>query len=367
MSVIVPEAPPPEPDRIDDVPHPRHTGQLLGHAEAEAEFLSAFQSGRLHHAWLITGPAGIGKATLAWRLARFLLATPPAGGLFDAPPPDTLDIDPEHPVARRIVALSEPGLFLLRRPWDASKKKLSTQITIDETRKLKGFFQMSASDGGRRVVIVDAADDMNQSAANALLKVLEEPPKGAVLLLIAHQPARLLPTIRSRCRRLALAPLGPADHAAALAATGTETEDAAALHGLSEGSVGDAVRLAQAGGPALYADLVALFGTMPAFDRPAAMKLAEATRDEARFELILTLTDRLLGRIARTGATGSAPPGIVPGEEEVLSRLAPDADAGRAWAQLADGLTARARRGRAVNLDPPALILDMFLAIGRAA
>ena len=204
----------PEPDRIEGAPHPRETARLYGHEAAEAAFLDAAISGRLHHAWLITGPRGTGKATLAWRLARFLLATPPAGetGLFGAaPPPMSLDIDPEHPVARRMRALSEPGLFLLRRGANDKGDRLSAEIRVDEVRKLKGFFSLSATDGGRRVVIVDAADEMNTAAANAVLKLLEEPPRGAVLLLVSHQPNRLLPTIRSRCRELRLAPLAPDD------------------------------------------------------------------------------------------------------------------------------------------------------------
>ena len=107
----------PEPDRTEGAPHPRATAHLIGHAEAEAAFLAAYNHGRLHHGWLITGPRGVGKATLAWRLARFLLATPENdGGMFAPPPPESLDIPASHPVARRMLALSEPRLFLLRRP-----------------------------------------------------------------------------------------------------------------------------------------------------------------------------------------------------------------------------------------------------------
>lgn len=176
----------PEPDRIDGAPHPRETSLLYGQDAAQADFLQAFSSDRLHHGWLITGPRGVGKATLAWQIARFLLATPIAqdDGLFGAPPPPTdLHVNPEHPVSRRMMAGSEPGLFALRRPYDEKAKRLKAQITVDEVRKLKGFFALSAADGGRRVVIVDAADDMNVSAANAILKLLEEPPDRTTLLL----------------------------------------------------------------------------------------------------------------------------------------------------------------------------------------
>ncbi|MEM9320160.1 MAG: DNA polymerase III subunit delta' [Pseudomonadota bacterium] len=355
---------PPEADKLDGAPHPRFANQVFGHMQAEAEFLSAFTADRMHHAWMITGPKGIGKATLAWRLARFLLATPDDdGGMFAAPVPQTLDVAADHPVARRMAALAEPRMFLLRRPWNSKTEKISTQITIDETRKLKGFFQMSAADGGRRAVIVDAADEMNVSAANALLKVLEEPPDRSTLLLVSHQPARLLPTIRSRCRMLRLNPLGSDDLAFALDQTGLVTEDGAGLHRLAQGSVGEAVALAEAGGPALYSQLVALFASLPDLDRAAAQRLAQSNTSEMQFSLVLKLIDRILARLARTGATGQAPPEIIAGEADMLRRLAPNPAACKDWAARCEGLTARARRGRAVNLDPSLLILDMCLAL----
>ena len=362
----------PEPDRAEGAPHPRETLSLFGHETAETAFLEAFHSGRMHHAWLITGPKGIGKATLAWRVARFLLATPmdQADALFAAPPPETLDIAPDHPVAHRIHALSEPGLFLLRRAWDREKKRLKTVITVDEVRRMKDFFGLSAGGNGRRVVIVDAAEEMNQNAANALLKMLEEPPKNAVLLLVSHQPSRLLPTIRSRCRTL---PLGAVSHDAmtgALQQAGIEADDGAALAELAAGSVGEAVAMIQQEGLTLYAEIMALFATLPHMDRARVVRLADqggAKGAEARFDLALDLIDRLLSRLARTGATGRAPVEILPGEADLLTRLAPDMRAGRAWADLSADLTSRARRGKSVNLDPAALLLDMCLRIGTTA
>jgi len=174
----------PEADRLGSYPHPRRTENLYGQDAAEARFLDSFNSGRMPHAWLITGPRGIGKATLAWRLARFLIAQPLGedDGLFGAPErPDTLATSPEHPVARRIAAGSEGNLFLLRRPWDHKAKRLKTVIDVESARDLKKFFAHSAAEQARRVVIVDSADEMNASAANAVLKVLEEPPKNALL------------------------------------------------------------------------------------------------------------------------------------------------------------------------------------------
>ncbi|MCB1332764.1 MAG: DNA polymerase III subunit delta' [Roseivivax sp.] len=362
----------PEPDRIDGAPHPRETLRLYGQAAAEQALLDAFGGGRMHHGWLITGPRGVGKATLAWSIARFLLATPPIqdDGLFGAPPPpQNLAIPADHPVARRMAAGSEPGLFVLRRPWDDSAKRLKAQIPVDEVRRMKGFFSLSATDGGRRVVIVDSADEMNPNAANALLKLLEEPPARTTLLLISHQPARLLPTIRSRCRTLRLAPLGPEDMALALDGAGAQADSAQALAlaELAGGSVGEAIRLANLGGLKLYADLVALLGTLPRLDRPRALALADAVSargKEDQLDLLLTLLDTALARLAATGALGHAPAQqAAPGESTVLSRLSPDARAGRAWATLAQQLGERTRHARAVNVDPGTLVLDALLRL----
>ncbi len=358
----------PEPDRVEGAPHPRETTRLVGQQAAEAAFLEAFNAGRLHHGWLITGPRGVGKATLAWRIARFLLATDPA-----ADTPQGLDIPRDHPVARRMAALAEPRLFLLRRAWDEQRKRLKQVITVDEVRKLGGFFHLSATDGGRRVVIVDSADEMNPSAANALLKLLEEPPAGAVLLLVSHQPSRLLPTIRSRCRELRCPPLPPADLARAVSAANGDDEGATppqALAALSGGSVGEALRLSGLGGMETYTELVALFSTLPRLDRPRALKLAESAagpRNAERFDLLLRLVDLFLTRTARTGVTGPPLVEAASGEGELMQRLSPDAAAARAWAELQQQLSTRARHGQAVNLDPAALLLDMFLRINETA
>lgn len=369
------DAPTPESDRVEGAPHPRDTVALIGQNTAETAFLTAFHSGRLHHGWLITGPRGIGKATLAWRMARFLLASPKAdeGGLFgEAPaPPDNLDIPPDHPVSRRITALSEPRLHLLRPIWDEKLKRFKQVISIDDVRKLKGFFNLSAADGGRRVVIIDSADDMNTNAANALLKLLEEPPDDAIILLVSHQPTRLLPTIRSRCRELRCSTLSASDMGAAMSVAGSNGSDnPEALAELAGGSVGEAVRLTNMDGMQTYAEIIALFSNLPNMDRPKALKLAESAVGkgrEPRFDLLLRLLDLFLARAARTGVSGPPLVEASNGESELLKRLAPAPEAGRIWAELQQELGARARHGKAVNLDPAALILDMVFKINDTA
>jgi DNA polymerase III subunit delta' len=362
----------PEPDRVDGAPHPRETARLFGQSAAESAFLSARAGGRLHHGWLLTGPRGVGKATFAWRAARFLLATPEAedAGLFGAPvPPETLDIAPDHPVARRMSALSEPRLLLIRRGANDKGDRLMAQIGVDEVRKLRGFLGLSAADGGHRAVIVDAADEMNPSAANAILKVLEEPPPRTTLFLVSHQPSGLLPTIRSRCRELRLSPLAPADLADALEQAGHDPgEDAARLSLLAGGSAGEAIRLLSADGLAVWDRLNALVASCPRLDRSQAVRFADdiARGGEATFDLTLRLTGLMLARLARTGA-GMPPSDVEPDAGAALARLSPGPAAGRAWAEAESMLVARARRGRAVNLDPAALVLDMVLKINDTA
>jgi DNA polymerase-3 subunit delta' len=356
----------PEPDRIEGAPHPRDTTVLYGQQTAEKTFLDAFTAGRMHSGWLITGPRGVGKATLAWKIATFLLADAPPDMLGEV----TLAVPSDHPDARLVQSGAHPRLALIRRPWDDKIGKLRSEITVEAVRSLKHFFQMSSADGGRRVVIVDAADEMNRNAANAILKELEEPPAGAVILLVAHQPSRLLPTIRSRCRELRCGPLSPEDLARALAQAGYSTDNAASLAALAGGSAGDAIRLLGSGGLALYGDLIRLFGHLPSIDRQAALALAEACSGrgaETRFGLTLDLIDLFLARAARAGLLGAPATQGATGEALLLAKIAPDPRASQVWAQLQQDLSERSRHGRAVNLDPAALILDMIFKIEETA
>lgn len=363
----------PEPDRLEGAPHPRQTVHLIGHKAAEDTFLAAHNSSRLHHAWLISGPKGVGKATLAWRLARFLLATPEDdGGFFSPPKPTTLDIPDTDPVSHRLLALSEPRLFLLRRPYDEKTERLRADITVDETRTLRNFLSLSAADGGRRVIIIDSADDMNRSAANGILKLLEEPPAKVTFLMISHQPADLLPTIRSRCRDLRLAPLKPQDLSDALTQAGAAIDpaDREGLAQLAGGSVGEAFRLSNLDGLKLYATLIRLFSTLPKMDRPLARMLADngANRKTPEaFDLTVTLLDAFLARLARAAATRTLPPEAAKGEAQLIERLASSEGAARVWADLAQHLGLRARKGKAVNLDPSALLMDMVLKVDETA
>src|SRR4051812_4816417 len=232
------------------VRHPRETTALFGHLEAETALLNAFRSGRIPHAWLIGGAQGIGKATLAYRMARFVLAhrDPAATDVVAA---ETLQVDASDPVARHIAAGAHGGLLTLERTLN-DKGVMRTVITVDETRETISFFGSTAAIDGWRVCIVDTVDELNPNAANALLKVLEEPPRRSLFLLVTHAPARVLPTIQSRCRKLPLRPLAVTDVIAAAAEAANIPVGDALLReaaDASEGSVARALNLL--GGDAL--------------------------------------------------------------------------------------------------------------------
>ncbi len=192
-----------EADRLEGAPHPREHGVLVGHAEAEASVLRAWQSGRLPHAFLIGGPEGIGKATLAYRIARFVLAHPAP----DKKPRKNLAVEEDHPVSRQVAALSHPDLLVLRRVLNDESGKLRTEIRVDDVRRIVSFFGSTAAFGGYRVCVVDSIEEMNAAGLNSLLKLVEEPPAKSIFLLISNTPGRVMATIRSRCQRMRLNPL----------------------------------------------------------------------------------------------------------------------------------------------------------------
>ncbi|MEM8980747.1 MAG: DNA polymerase III subunit delta' [Pseudomonadota bacterium] len=362
----------PRPDILPGLPAPFETEAIFGHDSQIQTFLDGFTSGKLHHAWMLTGAQGSGKASFAYHIAKFLLATPPIGaddGLFGAPPtPQSTEVGSDHPVTAQIKAGAHPGLFVLRRGLDEASRepKLKTAITIGEARKLKDFLALSSADGGHRVVIIDAADEMNISAANAILKLLEEPPTNTVFFLICHQPTRLLPTIRSRCRTLAFQPLDDDTLMHALTAAGVDMPEAAeALFALSDGSVGRACQLIANNGLQDYAWLIEMLKNAPGMDRAAWTKRGETLTGRAKEQAFDLFEDQVSAMLSRLSKAGVLPleREAAPGERSVAARLAPDLYAAQAWSELTQEIVGRLRQGRAVNLDPAALVLDTGLKI----
>ena len=353
-----------------DWPPPWRTARLVGHEPAEAAMLAAHRSGRLHHAWLLCGPRGIGKATLAWRFARFLLCGQGGGGLFGGEP-EGLDVAADAPGRPLVDARSHPDLFHLRRTLDDKGSRIRSEIAVDDVRGLGAFMHMTPAMGQWRVAIVDAADEMNRNSANAVLKVLEEPPPNAVLLIVAHAPGRLLPTIRSRCRRLVLKPLADelvvrllGEHAPQMPA-----EERAALARLSDGSIGRALELANAGSLALYREMVGVLATLPELDMVRLHGFAErfARRGEeanADWRSLGYLLDGWVKSLARRAALGGDSPsqavGLAPAEAGLHARLLAAASLDR-WMEAWDKVAHLLSRADAVNLDRKQTVLGSFL------
>ena len=319
----------------DSIPHPRETFDWEGDEAHERAFIDALDRGRLHHAWLIVGPEGVGKATFAYRAARRLLG---AGRESSLGP---LGARPDHPVSRQIIGRAHPDLLALQR--DPEDGKARRGIPVDEARSLPDFFSKSPASAPYRVAIIDTADDLNPNAANAVLKTLEEPPERGVLFLISHAPGGLLPTIRSRCRRLRLEIPEPARAARWVSAkAGVPTADAERLLAMARGAPGGAWRLASEG--ALEADRVAgeLLAALPKPDDAAMLAIADSFRGAAGAARFNLLFDRLADRVhamtvrrAQAGEVGVA-----------LDR----------WAGLWEHLVAAPGQVEAVNLDRA----DMF-------
>ena len=347
----------PEADRFDEAPHPRTTTGLIGHAAAERQLLEAYQAGRLPQAVLIGGPAGIGKATLAWRLTRFVTAHPDRAAP-DVQDAETLFVAPDDPAARRIAAGAQGDLFVLKREWNEKTKRLYSEIRADDVRRAIGMFQRSAGRGGYRICVLDCAEDLNRSGANALLKLIEEPPPNSLFLIIAHRPAQVLPTIRSRCRKLLLRPLSRAEVMAVVEEVGppwsnrpmAEREAAAAR---ADGSAQAALRLLGGAGLELDAQMRRLLHGLPAVDWRTVHALADKVTgrdDDTNYDAMLAAAfDWLDGSVQSQAGAGATP-----------DRLAPYAEV---WEKIAQA----ARECEALNLDRRQFVLTMFAELSAAA
>ena len=360
------EDPVEEPDRLEGFSSPREVDRLFGHEAALTEFGEAWHGGRLHHAWLMVGPEGVGKATLAYRLAREVLARG-EDGAPQAP------IDRDHPVFRKVAGLGHPNLLLLRRSWNDKAKRYSQYIGVDEVRRLRNFLGHSAGETGWRVVVVDRADDLNQNAANALLKALEEPPPRILFLLVATAEGRIPVTIRSRCRTLRVRAL-PSDALEGAVRAALERDehkvDAGTLSvalEFSQGSVRRALELATGEGIALHRDILAAVARLPELDGPTAHKLAERLggfgSDGERLELFLSLLLGLMERLIRQAATGE---GAI-GEERALANRLLDRAALPRWVEAWEAIGRAKVDAASLNLDRNLLVLETLYRLQQAA
>jgi DNA polymerase III subunit delta' len=334
-----------------EAPDPRKTNVLFGHDAAEQALLTSYRSGRIAHAWLIGGPVGIGKATLAYRMARFVLAHPdPAAPAVQSA--TSLAVAADSSIARRVAAKSHSDLLVLERTPGESGQ-LRTVITVDDVRRTVGFYGSTAGEGGWRVCVVDSADELKYpEASNALLKVLEEPPSRSLFLLVSHVPGRLLPTIRSRCRRLTLRALTEADVARA-AATALDNdpndEDIRKASAAAEGSVARAIALLDGEHLAMREHIVALLSQLPQTDARALHGLGD-TLDRSDGDALATFVDTV--------------------RDWLSSRLAREAPDTRRLAQLAEvweKLNRTAWEVEVFNLERKPMVFSVFGSLAETA
>ena len=363
-------------DQIEGYPHPKFTKTLFGHETQEKEFIDCYKSGKLHHGWLITGAKGIGKATLAWRLARFILTQPIKGFNENSLFGDTseqyhteLDEKSKGSIETRILAESEPRLSVTRRGFDEKRKKFRSNIRVDEIRQLNSFFSLSVSDGGSRVAIIDCVDELNINAANALLKTLEEPPKDTIFLLINHNPGSVLETIRSRCRELRLTNLSENNLLSALKQINLTLpeKDKEIYSLLASGSVGNSILLLKHDGANLYRSILSFLNGLPnikGFELEKFVSTFEGIKNRERLEVLIELLNIAIARISKSGILGTNFTNqALMDENDIFQKLCPNPIFAKKWAELAQAQSKNLSHGLSVNLDPGSLILDTFFRI----
>lgn len=340
------EEEPPAHDALDGIPSPRQTAVLHGHEAAERTFLDAYRSGRLHHGWILAGERGIGKATLAFRFARFLFAHPDPAAASVAAAGD-LSVAPDHPAARKVAAGVHGNLLHLQRDWVLKTQKHMTVVSVEGARRIIPFLGSTAGEEGWRVVIIDPADDMTPSAENAILKNLEEPPKKTLFLLLARRRGGLLPTILSRCRVLDISPLAEADLRAVVDEV---APDAAAAEGgdlaiaLAAGSPRRFIELQRRSGVEIYRLMLRSIETG---DTAAQLRLATLAGDAAGMEQLLELFGAYTVR-------------RVHGEPEPAGAGRPPSLALVTWAELWEKATQAGREVDTYNLDRKQFVLDLL-------
>ncbi|MGA2793112.1 MAG: DNA polymerase III subunit delta' [Roseiarcus sp.] len=347
-----PEGAAPESDVYPGAPHPRFATTLIGHPTAEGALLDAYRSEKLAHAWLIGGPEGVGKATLAWRFARFILAHPDPRGAQTRAAQD-LSVDADAPAVRQAAALAHPDLVALRRNWNAQSKNFYAEIRVEDVRNALQLFQKSAGAGGWRICIVDSAEDLNRAGANALLKMIEEPPPRSLFLIVAHRPGDVLPTIRSRCRRLTLESLAPADIGRIVGELGdpwsaVAPDDLDRAAARASGSVREALKRIDPAAREIGAMIDAAIAQLPDADFREIHKLADAVGARGAGDAF----DRLMNALYDWLAARARDP-----QGASLASIA----------ELWDKIRAATRETETYNLDRKLHVLSVFAELSAAA
>ncbi|MEE2662150.1 MAG: DNA polymerase III subunit delta' [Pseudomonadota bacterium] len=369
---------------MTQIPSPQENDKFYGHTTAEQNFLNAYNATRVHHAWLISGPKGIGKATLAYRIARFLLADdvapleeePPA--LFDLEAPEkinqpTLSMSSEHPIFHRVAVNGHLDLSIVNLRLSDDEKRMPTVISVDQIREIGGSLSLTPAEGGWRVVIIDGAENLNTNAANALLKILEEPPQKVIFLLVCHIPSRLIPTIRSRCSHIKLLPL-PAEIIDILLQSYVpelNNDDRKMLIRLSDGSIGRALELSKNEGLSIQSELITIFDSFPEIDIEATHKFADliARREnEKHWQTTKELITRNIADLIKSTFSKSALLSLRYGEVELasLTRLQ-KLGSPKQWTKVWEDSFELFSIADNLNLDRKEVVLSIFGAMANIA
>jgi DNA polymerase-3 subunit delta' len=342
----------PEADRSDGCAHPREIHSLVGHKAAEQRFADAFESGQLHHAWMISGPSGVGKATLAYRMIRRVLGGEPQT-------PNRLDVPASDPVAQRVQSLGHADFLLIRRPYDDKTKKLRAEIPVATARLVQKFFSKKPAEGGWRVCLIDSMDEMNRNASNAILKTLEEPPENCLLILLSKAPGNLLPTIRSRCMELKLRAVPDDDLLSWLQDKSFEANDMDAALKLAHGAPGKAYALLQ-NAPEVLRPLARFMEGFPRTNLRQIHSLSESlslAKSSIAYELFWDALHDVLHAQAVYTATGQWESAYKP---MALTRSTD------AWLKLNKDLGKLRRAQAGLNMNKKIVLLDALTQIGAA-
>ena len=358
-------------DKIAGAPHPMLANEIIGHSSQKLSFLNSFATNRLPQCWLLAGDMGIGKASFAWLIAKFLLTTKyqPADLKIDLNETNINSIlEPQSgSTLNRIISGSEQRVYIVRRGYNEKRKAFFKNISIEDVRKLQSYCSLTIADGGKRIIIIDTADDLNKSSSNALLKLLEEPPKNTIFLLISHQPNLLLPTIKSRCQKLSFSNLDQTDLGAVLTAIGCKIEpsDEVSLSVLSKGSAGAACRLINSNCINLYRDILNLASSLPNLNTNKILQLSQnyfAKAKPSEFEIFIEMMQHFFSRLCKTGVMQKPVlPSVTDNEAKIMKSLCPNLKSARLWSEAANISLAKLNKGYLLNIDIESLILDAFI------
>ena len=358
-------------DKIAGAPHPMLANEIIGHSSQKLIFLRSFASNRLPQCWLLAGDMGIGKASFAWLIAKFLLTTKyqPADLKIDLSETNINSIlEPQSgSTLNRIISGSEQRVYIVRRGYNEKRKAFFKNISIEDVRKLQSYCSLTIADGGKRIIIIDTADDLNKSSSNALLKLLEEPPKNTIFLLISHQPNLLLPTIKSRCQKLSFSNLDQTHLGAVLTAIGCKIEpsDEVSLSILSKGSAGAACRLINSNCINLYRDILNIASSLPNLNTNKILQLSQnyfAKAKPSEFEIFIEMMQHFFSRLCKTGVMQKPVlPSVTDNEAKIMKSLCPNLKSARLWSEAANISLAKLNKGYLLNIDIESLILDAFI------